>query len=90
MVNFLSLILQGNGIKIVVQQLSSPEGHIAIHAAGIVANLAACNQAAYHDSLERSGALAPLLQLLKCPPPEQAAALSALRNLTANMKWQVS
>ena len=73
-----------------MQQLCSPEVHIAIHAAGIVANLAACNQAVYHDSLERNGALAPLMQLLKCPPPEQAAALSALRNLTANMKWQVS
>lgn len=73
-----------------MQQLCSSNIEVTGHAAGVIANLAACNQAVYHDSLAKAGALQLLVDLLKCSLAEQAAALGALRNLTSNMKWQVS
>ena len=42
-----------------------------------------------HDALQQAGALAPLVELLKCSLDEQAAALGALRNLTSDTLWQV-
>lgn len=80
---------QGKGIAIAVQQLCSLDVQTACHAAAVVANLAACNQVQFHDSLQQAGALAPLVELLKCSLDEQSAALGALRNLTSDTLWQV-
>ena len=81
--------LQGKGITAVVQQLGSLSVQTACHAACVVANLAACNQAHFHDALLEAEALAPLIELLKCSLEEQSAALGALRNLTSDTIWQV-
>jgi len=80
---------QGKGIAIAVQQVCSLDVQTACHAACVVANLAACNQVHFHDSLQQAGALAPLVELLKCSLDEQSAALGALRNLTSDTLWQV-
>ena len=82
-------LLQGKGIATLVQQLCSLEVPTACHAACVVANMAACGQAHYHDALLEVGALMPLVELLKCSLDEQSAALGALRNLTADTIWQV-
>ena len=74
---------------ILVQQLCSLSVQTACHAACVVANLAACNQAHFHDALLEAGALMPLVELLKCSLDEQSAALGALRNLTSDTLWQV-
>ncbi len=81
--------MQGKGIAVAVQQLCSLDVQTACHAACVVANLAACNQVHFHDSLQQAGALAPLVELLKCSLDEQSAALGALRNLTSDTLWQV-
>ncbi len=81
--------VQGKGIAVAVQQLCSLDVQTACHAACVVANLAACNQVHFHDSLQQAGALAPLVELLKCSLDEQSAALGALRNLSSDTLWQV-
>lgn len=81
--------MQGKGIATLVQQLASLKVQTACHAACVVANLAACNQAHFHDALLEAGALTPLVELMKCSPEEQGAALGALRNLTSDTFWQV-
>ena len=82
--------MQGKGIAVLVQQLCSLSVQTSCHAACVVANLAACNQAHFHDALMEAGALSPLWELLKCSLEEQSAALGALRNLTSDTIWQVS
>ena len=81
--------VQGKGVHVAVQQLCSLDVQAACHAACVVANLAACNQVHLHDALQQAGALAPVVELLKCSLDEQAAALGALRNLTSDTLWQV-
>jgi hypothetical protein len=83
------VLTQGKGIAIAVQQLCSLEVQTACHAACVAANLAACNQQ-YHIMLKEAGAMAPLVELLKCSLDEQSASLGALRNLTSDTLWQVS
>ena len=84
------MFLQASGIDLIVQQLCSHSLHNAWHAACVLANLAACNLSTYHDAIANAGALEPLLALLKGTKEEQSAALGALRNLTSDIKWQVS
>lgn len=85
--SFNKLPLQG--LSAVTKLLCSSNSDTTGHAAGVVANLAACNQGPYHDGLSKAGAMLLLIDLLKCSLVEQAASLGALRNLTSNMKWQV-
>lgn len=81
--------MQANGIELVIQQLCSQSLHAATHAGCVLANMAACNLAAYHHAIAGAGALLPLVALLKQSPEEQSAALMAIRNLSSDVQWQV-